>query len=284
MGGLTLEFELISDPSECLISVPWEWAEQAAIPGTAEHPAVPIQPAFTALTAEQISTTWTISDVQVKCDVIQLDNNLNDEYVKYLLSGKALAINYNTYVSQFQTVSGAQNSVNITRSLSRLKSIFITHVGRFGTPESIVFKEFNQFFHPMAMSDKLNPWGYNLYDASREMEWQVQIGSRLYPEYSVRSTSEGYYQLLKCLGILNSSFHSIDINERDYRHYKFIIGLDLEKVLGSGFTGINTKAGDLLTIKTKCLRDDIYTPTKMHVILHADCVLNIRDAGVEVME
>jgi len=273
MGGLTFEFELVGDPTECLISEPYTRpANATAVPPLAE---------VIVLRDADISKVWEITDVQIKCDVLQLDNNLNDEYVKYLLGGKALAINYNTYVSQMQTIAGQQNSVNITRSLSRLKSIFISHYMGWGQPESVVHKEFNTFYHPMALSQRNT--GKDLYDANRELEWQVQIGSRLYPEYSVRSTSESYYQLLKCLGILNSSFHSIDINSKDYRHFKFIIGLDLEKVLQAGFTGINTKAGDLLTIKTKSLAAD-QNAIKMHVVLHADCIMNIRDSGVEVFE
>jgi hypothetical protein len=135
----------------------------------------------------------------------------------------------------------------------------------------------------MSMGNKLNDLDF--YDPSAELEWQIQIGSKLYPEYPVRSVSESMYQLLKCLGILNSSFHSIDITGREYWHYKFIIGLDLEKVLGSGFTGINTKAGDLITIKTKCnIADTIWNAKKMHIILHADMILNIRDSGIEVFE
>ena len=133
------------------------------------------------------------------------------------------------------------------------------------------------------MSQSVHTTGMDLYSPEFEMEWQVQIGSRLYPEYSVRSTSESWYQLQKCLGFLNSSFHSIDINGKEYRHFKFIIGLDLEKVLGAGFTGINTKAGDLLTIKTKSLAEDHHA-TKMHIILHADCILNISDSGVCLFE
>ena len=273
MGGLTFEFELVSDPTECLLS--------ETFTSPADTTSTPPIAAVDVLKADDISKEWEITDVQIKCDVLQLDNNLNDEYVKYLLGGNALAINYNTYISQMQTVAGQQNSVNITRSLSRLKSIFISHYMGWRYPEGIIHKEFNTFYHPMAMST--NTTGRYLYDASRELEWQVQIGSRLYPEYSVRSTSESYYQLLKCLGILNSSFHSIDINSKDYRHFKFIIGLDLEKVLQAGFTGINTKAGDLLTIKTKSLAVD-NNATTMHVVLHADCIMNIRDAGVEVFE
>ena len=71
-----------------------------------------------------------------------------------MLSGTALAINYNTYGSQFQTVTGSQKSVNIARSLSRLKSIVVSHVGGMTSPKSIVHEELNTLYHPMANSVK----------------------------------------------------------------------------------------------------------------------------------
>ena len=43
------------------------------------------------------------------------------------------------------------------------------------------------------------------------------------------------------------------------------------------------EGGRLLTIKTKSLIDN-NNATKMHIILHADCVLNIGDTGVSVFE
>jgi len=56
-------------------------------------------------------------------------------------------------------------------------------------------------------------------------------------------------------------------------------------VLAAGFTGLNTKAGDLLTVKVKHTSTDTTAlAERMHVILHADMILNIRDTGVEVME
>ena len=139
------------------------------------------------------------------------------------------------------------------------------------------------------MSTLNNEANLNMYNSDYEMEWQIQCGNRLYPEQNVRSVSESYYQLHKCMGILNSSFHSIDINGRDYRSFKFIIGLDLEKVLQAGFIGINTKAGDLIVVKTKTLiayptTGDKINATRQHIVLHADCILNIRDSGVEVFE
>jgi len=70
--------------------------------------------------------------------------------------------------------------------------------------------------------------------------------------------------------------------------------MDFEKVLEAGHTGLSTRAGDLMTIKTKCLSPDaaatgdahanIFNATQMHVILHADAILNISDNGVSVFE
>ena len=239
MGGLTIELELVSDPLEPIISNTYTSPGVSEDDQTASTPYRAATSTIALLQEANISRDWTISEVQVRCDVVTLDNNFNEEYVKYLLSGKSLAINYNTYVSQMQTVVNAVNSVHITRSLSRLKSIFISHVGNIADKENYAFvhKEFNNFDHPMLRAADSS------YDPDFEMEWQVQIGSRLYPEYSVRSNSESYFQFFQCLGILSSSFHSIDINGPDYHQLKFIIGLDLEKVLGAGFTGINTKAG-----------------------------------------
>jgi hypothetical protein len=158
--------------------------------------------------------------------------------------------------------------------------------------DKVVHKDFNTFYHPMStLNDEA---GLNMYDSDYEMEWQIQCGNRLYPEQSVRSVCESYYQLLKCMGILNSSFHSIDINGEDYRNYKFIIGMDFERVLNAGFSGLNTKSGDLILIKTKTLAPDrAFNPTgfnppvnasKMHIVLHADMVLNISESGLEVFE
>ena len=110
-------------------------------------------------------------------------------------------------------------------------------------------KEFNQFWHPMSSATGAGNAGN--YDSTKEIECQVQIGSKLYPEYPLRSVSETFSQLKKTMGIHQSPFHSLDIDGAQYRDYKFIIGIDTEKVLEAGFTGLNTRAGDLMTIKVK---------------------------------
>lgn len=236
------------------------------------------------------SNNWMIQDVQLKCDVCTLDNALDNEYAQHLLSGKSLPINYNTYVSQTQQMVGQNLSINVTRALTRLKSIFINmdkarvNEGRQVNALHAV-KTFNDFFHSMSGTLAAAAATPGVYDPGREMEFQFQIGSKLYPEYPIRSTAEAFYQLRKTLGIHTSSFHNVDISPQQWCNNKFIVAIDTEKVLAAGFTGLNTRAGDLLTIKVKhTTADPLSQADKMQIILHADMVLNIRDTGVEVME
>ena len=237
--------------------------------------------------AANCSNQWQIEDVQIKCDVCTLDNALDNEYAQHLLSGKSLPINYNTYVSQVQQLAGQNPVINITRALTRLKSIFFTmnkvrpNEGQQAN-QTHVIKSWNDFWHSMAAGAA----GANgEYDPTREIEFQVQIGSKLYPEYPMRSTAEVFYQLNKTLGIHTSSFYGLDITRQQWHNNRFIVGIDTEKVLSAGFTGLNTKAGDLLTIKIKHVHPAALSQAELiQVILHADMVLNIRDTGVEVLE
>jgi hypothetical protein len=126
------------------------------------------------------------------------------------------------------------------------------------------------------------------YNDGQELELQVQIGSKLYPEYPIRSVSESMSQLRKTMGIHQTPFHSIDISPDQYRNYKFIAAIDTEKVLEAGFTGLNTRAGDLMTIKCKPVNSGDYgnvsDPTKFHTVLHSDNILEIRDQGVAIFD
>ena len=68
--------------------------------------------------------------------------------------------------------------------------------------------------------------------------------------------------------------------------HKFICGIDTEKVLEAGFTGMNTKDGDLMTIKVKQASGIAQKNlcNKIYITLHSDQILNIRDTGVEVFD
>jgi hypothetical protein len=172
---------------------------------------------------------------------------------------------------------------NVTRSLSRLKSVFVSFDHAVPSEDAYVGrKEWNDFYSPMhAYAGGAN----NQFNSKGEFEFQLQLGSKLYPEYPIRSHAEAYYQLRKTLGVQSSSLHNFDIDSHEYRNWKFVLGTDMEKVLEAGFTGANTRAGDILNISFKH-NDTVDTnyATSMHIVLHSDNIVEIRDSGVTVFD
>ena len=134
---------------------------------------------------------WSISDIQCKCDLLTLDNALDNEYASHLLSGRSLPINFSTWNHTNQSTGNDKNlSANISRGLTRLKSVFITLQGVEGAWD----KQCNGLFHPIAL--KTN----DSYAVSDEHQYQVQMGSKLIPEYPVKSLAESLSQLRKTVG------------------------------------------------------------------------------------
>ena len=124
-----------------------------------------------------------------------------------------------------------------------------------------------------------------VYDYNKELQWQLQIGSKNFPEYPCRSLAETFYQLKKALGVHGSSLHSLSITPSQYRNDHFIIGVDTEKILEAGFTGMNSRAGDLMIVRGKGANHNMATwATKVYVILHTDQILEIRDTGSQVFD
>ena len=274
----------------CPITIELELVNQNTDPVVAQY-------ASSQVTAfeSKVSTTWNIQNVMLKADVVTLDNALDNEYAQHLLEGKSLPISYNTYVSQLlslQTSSG-NFSANITRSFTRLKSVFATFMQSTqcantnqtpGDYSSDYRKDWNMFYHPMIQNTNKTT-GIVPYTPANELELQIQVGSKLFPEYPCKTVKEAFYQLRKCLGIHNSTWHSIDIEDSDYRSNRFIFGIDCEKMLAAGFTGLNTKAGDLMTVRAKYLgSNSAFVPDTLYMVMHSDQILNIRDTGVEVLE
>ena len=276
---LTLELELDSNPYAAIIQ------------GTDGQ----------QFTPDNTSTNWDITDVKILADTVMLDSSLQNSYTSHLLEGKSLPINYTTFVSQSHIMTQQPNfAINIVRSFTRLKSLFInfyadsttaaTQAGvsiraQIGddtnTNMDFILKPFNRFYNPQS---QLPP--ADRYSSQYELEWQVSIGSATYPVYPCRSTAESLYRLKAALGIVNSSFHAMDLSYIKYTNNSFLLGIDLEKICEVSFTGLNTKANDLITIKTKWgdVDNNNILPLKLYCFLCADMIMEIRDGGVTVFD
>lgn len=267
--------------------IPLAWAPltfEFEFCNTATDPILGPGPLGNAYVSTDTSTSWQIQDVRVVCDVVTLDSALQNSYAEHVLSGKALPINYSTYVTQYQTITSTDFAVNVTRSVSRLKSVFVNFDGvhtATTAAASVVHTPVNTFMGPMAG----NNYTGGLYTFNKELQWQLQIGSKMFPEYPCRSLAETFYQLKKSLGIHGSAYHSLDLTPEKYRNDHFIIGVDTEKILEAGFTGLNTRAGDLMIVRGKGANANLASfATTVYVILHSDQILEIRDSGTQVFD
>jgi hypothetical protein len=236
------------------------------------------------------STTWTIQNPTVKCDLCTLDNSLQNEYAQLLLSGKSLPINYSSFISQYQTISGPSPAITITRALSRLKTVFVNFDKTIaadkieGTDSHIQLwkKPWNDFYNAMSYNS-----GYGWYDKEFEMEYQLLVGSKLIEEFPYRSIQECFKGLRKAMGLHASNFHSMDITPYEYRSHKFVLAFDCERTLNGSFTGLNVKNGSQISLRMKFIGDSSNAGTvadQVYITLHYDSILSIKDSGIEVFE
>jgi hypothetical protein len=273
---ITIELELVDNYLEPILS---NFAPQAV-------------PLANQITPANTSFLWSIDNVQCKVDVCTLDNALHNSYVEHLLQGNSLPISYNTFVSQLQTIAGQTDVlINVSRALTRLKSVFVTLQKDRGANINPLLngrKGWNDFYSPASYD---NNDGTLTLKSLGDFEFRLQIGSKIFPEYPIRSHSEAHYQLKKTLGVQASAVHNFDISGLEYRDHKFVLGTDCEKVLDAGFTGINTRAGDLMTVhfKYNCSgaldnTTDERLANRLHIVLHSDQILEVRSSGCQVFD
>ena len=85
----------------------------------------------------------------------------------------------------------------------------------------------NYFYHPMS-----NGGASATYKKGGEVEFQLQLGSAVCPQFHILSLAEAFYSLRKTLGITNSG--SVNISKRFFMRDKFS-QLIWEKMLGTSF-------------------------------------------------
>ena len=286
MGNLTIELELVTNATDCIIN-PNDYDESDT--GIATD----IRNRFTVVVAGDVgkatntSIDWEISNPRVICDVCTLDNNLNNEYVKHLLEGKGLPITYTTYITQSQTVKGSTDfSVPVIRSVSKLVASFVTFykAGDPSTGYEYADKEFCRFYHPHQAH---NPLDEGIYDKNKDLEFQIQLGSKLYPEYPCNSITQCFYHLRKALNLPMFHQHSMNINFKQYRDRQFIFAFSFEKVPDSSYTGINTRAGQQMLLRVKPAGATIPAtemPDTMYITMLSEQILEIKDLGLKVLD
>ena len=233
----------------------------------------------TIYTTDNTTNSWQIQNCCIKCDICTLDNALNNSYNEHLLAGKALPLEYSTFISQQSSVFGKNFSVQIIRAVSKLQKAFITFY--IDPTNALPFqKPTITFHHPMSESPT--------YTSTKELQIYMQLGSKLYPEYPCNNIAECFYRLKQALNLPELHQHSISIKFKNYIKNKFIFAIDFEKIPDAEWSGVNTKAGQILMVNCKAMNEAGITnnniASTMYTLLEVQQILEIRDIGCTVFD
>lgn len=233
----------------------------------------------TIYTTTNTTNSWQIQNCCIKCDICTLDSTLDNEYTNFLLQGRALPIQYSTYISQQSSVTGKSFAVQVVRAVSRLQRAFITFYA--DAANALPFRKPSiTFHHPMSESARYTP--------SKEIQLYLQLGSKLYPEYPAQSIAESFYRLKEALNLPDYHQHSISIKMKNYINNKFVFCTSFEKIPDAEWSGVNTKAGQILMVNCKAMNEAGITSnniaTTMYTLLEAQQILEIRDIGTTVYD
>ena len=127
------------------------------------------------------------------------------------------------------------------------------------------------------------------FNPEKELEFQIQLGGKLYPEYPVKSISEAFSILKQTLNLPDWGLHSVGVDYHQYTSSKFIFGMSFEKVPEASWSGTNTKVGQILLIKLSSVNPAVNVgvdniASTMFVTLMSENILEVRDIGCSVYE
>ena len=177
-------------------------------------------------------------------------------------------------------------SVPVIRSVSKLVASFVTSY-KAGDPSSgyeYADKEICRFYHPHQAHSPLDE---GIYDKNKDLEFQIQLGSKLYPEYPCNSITQCFSHLRKALNLPMFYQHSLNINFKQYRDRQFIFAFAFEKVPDSSSTGINTRAGQQMLLRVKPAGATIPAtemPDTMYITMLSEQILEVKDLGLKVYD
>ena len=207
------------------------------------------------------SLDWTLSDVKLLVDVVQVDAALLSSISKHLLNGGALTLNPQCYSTTLYAVNSPTLQLVHARAYTRANSVFVT------------------FFKSEANTKKLCNMFY-LSANGQDLSQQVQVGAKLWPDHRCDNLSQFFHRMLHAIGLANS-MSSPNITLGPFGSDSFIAVTDLESVPGQAHgSGCSTHNSQM----TVDLRDigsgasDL--PTQAYVCIFHESLITIEADGV----
>ena len=194
---------------------------------------------------------WKLQQLEVKCDTVLMDSALENSYKRMLLEGKSLSIGYTTFSTIFQSFTrGTPNlSVPIVKAATRIRGL-LASFGESNDP--------TEFLHPDGNALALAGSNSELYDS--KVSLMVALGAKRFPIKPIDSAAFFYENLKKCLNTYSTSLGGFNIAPWKYMTTCFIAGVSTERVPGQQFSGVSSRAGDLIYLQFNGMPTS-FTPT-----------------------
>ena len=166
-------------------------------------------------TTRNTTTSWAIQNTILRCELIQVDNTVNNNIVSHLLKRGRLRMVYPAYHSFSQTFTAGNTEINmnIVKSSTRLSRMFFTfsnsNINDDNTAGNYDKKRWNYFFHPMAVTiDNFE----GVIDSNKHISAQIQIANKKFPEQEVSSISEFMYFLRRAVNVMSPYYDGFRID------------------------------------------------------------------------
>ena len=206
---------------------------------------------------------------------MQLDEAVQENFYKALLSNRVLSIPMNQYFCVVQSLPAGSTSYtfSVVRAFSRLTHIWVS----FRTANGLVAQE---FAIPTVQNNAMtSTWGANP-NFTVDMpapSVRLSIGPKNYPDFQpVTTVQEHFWMLQKALPATPY------LDRKDFASNTFLSVFDLQRLPGDATSALSTRSGDQIRVEIKGMTPDVCV--ECHVTCWAMSVLSIRESGCQILD
>ena len=221
------------------------------------------------------SQTFTVSNIQLIFSAQVLDEAVQEEFYKALISNKVLNIPCQQFFQVVQSIPAGSTSYtfSIVRAFSKLSHIWLTFRTANGSVSS-------QYAIPTTQDNAMTgSWGthpvFN-YDMPAP-SIRLSIGSKNIPDFQpITTVQEHFWQLQKALPATPY------LDREDFASNTFVSVFDLRRTPGDMTSAMSTRSGDQIRIDIKGMTADI--ATEVWVTCWAMAVVSVREQGITILD
>ena len=224
--------------------------------------------------------SYIIENMSLRASLVRLDSAVQASFANLLMQNRALPIALNTVHTQVVSVPRGSSTIDVqaVRAFSRLNALFVSFLAHSPDAHTGV-----SFHNPSERTNNVAGPSYE----ELTLRWQVQLGSKLYPEAPSTSMAESFSLLRQTVGVYDESVRTLNLTAQSYKSGRFVIGVPLQTVQGMPFSGLNTRSGDLLSFRASSVypgANDTGDVSKVVLTFVNSSILEIRESGAQLLD